>query len=124
MTFHFQCGLKYLTGYMGEYRLVRLKNPIRENDSQNLWRSSENFISFHDLYLLLKKILLNFSLIHFQLSSEILHEIYPQVYSFPMNCFQVTLFNPTRPGGGGLVGPRLTFVVYIPRTKNVEALRQ
>ena len=24
---------------------------------------------------------------------------------------------------GGLVGPRLTFVVYIPRTKNVEALR-
>ena len=97
MTFHFQCGLKYLTGYMGEYRLVRLKNPIRENDSQNLWRSSENFISFHDLYLLLKKILLNFSLIHFQLSSEILHEIYPQVYSFN----KVTLFNPTRPGGGG-----------------------
>ena len=30
--------------------------------------------------------------------------------------------NPTRPGGG-LVGPQLTFVVYIPRTKNVEALR-
>ena len=30
--------------------------------------------------------------------------------------------NPTRPGGS-LVGPRLTFVVYIPRTKNVEALR-
>ena len=30
--------------------------------------------------------------------------------------------NPTRPGGG-LVGLRLTFVVYIPRTKNVEALR-
>ena len=24
---------------------------------------------------------------------------------------------------GGLVAPRLTFVVYIPRTKNVEALR-
>ena len=34
-------------------------------------------------------------------------------------------FNPTMPGGGGegLVSPRLTFVVYIPRTKNVEALR-
>ena len=31
-------------------------------------------------------------------------------------------FSPTRPGGG-LVGPRLTFVVYIPRTKNVEAFR-
>ena len=26
-------------------------------------------------------------------------------------------------GGGRLVGPRLTFVVYVPRTKNVEALR-
>ena len=25
--------------------------------------------------------------------------------------------------GVGLVGPRLTFVVYIPRTKNVEAFR-
>ena len=34
-------------------------------------------------------------------------------------------FNPSRPvgGRGGLVGPRLIFVVYIPRTKNVEALR-
>ena len=31
-------------------------------------------------------------------------------------------FNRTRPGDG-LVGLQLTFVVYIPRTKNVEALR-
>ena len=42
----------------------------------------------------LKKILLNFSLIHFQVLSEILHKIYPEVYSFPMNCFQVILINP------------------------------
>ena len=28
-----------------------------------------------------------------------------------------------RGAGEGLVGPRLNFVVYIPRTKNVEALR-
>ena len=41
-------------------------------------------------------------------------------------CFR-TLADLTLPGlgegGGVLVGPRLTFVVYIPRTKDVEALR-
>ena len=43
--------------------------------------------------------------------------------SLPSGTLVITVgINPTRPGGD-LVGPRLTFVVYIPRTKIVEAFR-
>ena len=56
--------------------------------------------------------------------------------SFPFNFYKPIVFaqrtiateNLTLPGlggggGGGVVGPRLTSVVYNPRTKNVEAHR-
>ena len=42
----------------------------------------------------------------------------------PLHMLLCLMNRLTLPGlGGGLVGPRLTFIVYIPRTKNVETLR-
>ena len=51
-----------------------------------------------------------------------LYSVYKKLGQFFFLTLPTNLFNPTRPGGS-LVGPRLTFVVYIPRMKNVEALR-